>query len=210
MGWGHHPIANAFPDDILHLMKTLNSRISLLALTLAASTAMTSCVSSPYRTSRHHGPSATVHTTYTSLPADYSGDAYYYNDRYYAGGRYEPGTYSYEGRTYNHRYFHNGKYIYGGVYRQHSPSTSYRAPVSRATSASGYVTYRSLPRDYSGDAYYYNDRYYAGGRYEPGTYSYEGRTYNNRYFHDGRYIYGGEYRRTDSDRTPAVVRRDSF
>lgn len=62
--------------------------------------------------------------TYRDLPSNYSGDAYYYNNVYYAGGRYEPGTYSYNGRTYSHRYFHNGQYLYGGDYRQ-SASAGY-------------------------------------------------------------------------------------
>ncbi len=71
-----------------------------------------------------------------------------------------------------------------------------------ASTSTRYVTYRELPKDYSGDAYYYNNRYYAGGRYEPGTYSYQGRTYDNRYFHNGQYIYGGDYRQSASVVSP--------
>ncbi len=170
-------------------MKTPLPHVLLLALPLAAASLLTSCVSGPYQTTL---PSEVGYTTYTSLPAGYSGDAYYYNNRYYAGGRYEPGTYTYQGRRYNNRYFHNGQYIYGGEYRPQA--AVYQEPAIRGASPGGYVTYRTLPRDYSGDAYYYNNRYYAGGRYEPGTYSYRGRTYNHRYFHNGQYIYGGEYR----------------
>lgn len=55
----------------------------------------------------------------------------------------------------------------------------------------GFVTYSRLPVNYTGNAYYYQNRYYSGGRYETGTYRHNGRTYSNRYFHDGRYYYGG-------------------
>ncbi len=178
-------------------MKTSLPRILLLSFLLAASSLLTSCVSDNYPTVRYK-PSESTYTTYASLPADYSGDAYYYNNRYYAGGRYEPGTYTYGGRTYTQRYFHNGQYIYGGEYRPQATSASYRTPAVRVSTPASYVTYRTLPRDYSGDAYHYNNRYYAGGRYEPGTYSYRGRTYSNRYYHNGRYIYGGEYRQQAS------------
>ncbi len=182
-------------------MKTPIPRILLLAVPLAASAFLTACVTEYDQGARYNAGSRIGYNTYAALPADYSGDAYYYNNRYYAGGRYEPGTYTYRGRTYNNRYFYDGQYFYGGDYRQQAASTSYGGPrVSASTSR--YVTYRELPRDYSGDAYYYNNRYYAGGRYEPGTYSYGGRTYDNRYFHNGQYIYGGDYRQSASVVSP--------
>ena len=42
----------------------------------------------------------------------------------------------------------------------------------------GYVTYATLPPNYSGNAYYHNNRYYGGGRHESGHYNYGGRAYN--------------------------------
>lgn len=182
------------PGEYLEIMKLPILPILVLALPLAASSFLASCVSDNYQSTGHNPPSQSRYTTYASLPSDYSGDSYYYNNRYYAGGRYEPGTYSYNGRTYDQRYFHDGQYLYGGNYRQSAASVSYRDPAIRPSTPVGYTTYRTLPRDYSGDAYYYNNQYYAGGRYEPGTYSYNGRTYNQRYFHDGQYLYGGDYR----------------
>lgn len=179
-------------------MKIPTLRQLMLALSLAASSLLVSCVTDHYQGAGYIAPSESRYMTYTSLPSDFSGDAYYYNNRYYAGGRYEPGTYTYGGRSYNDRYFHNGQYIYGGDYRQSASAVSYRDPAVRTSSSTGYTTYRTLPSDYSGDAYYYNNRYYAGGRYEPGTYSHQGRTYNDRYFHNGEYIYGGNYRQPAS------------
>jgi len=175
-------------------MKLTILRKLLFALPLAASLSLVSCVSDHYQSAGSNPLSESSYMTYTTLPSDYSGDSYYYNNRYYAGGRYEPGTYSHNGRTYDQRYFHNGQYLYGGNYRQSGSSVSYSDPAVRTSSTTGYTTYRTLPRDYSGDAYYYNNRYYAGGRYEPGTYSHNGRTYDQRYFHNGQYLYGGNYR----------------
>ncbi len=173
-------------------MKNTMPRMLLFAIPLAASSFLTSCVSE-YSTQPTVGAQGT-YTTYATLPAGYAGDAYYYNNRYYAGGRYEPGTYSYRGQRYDNRYFYNGQYFYGGDYRQQA--------AARASTSPGYVTYRQLPRDYTGDAYYYNNQYYAGGRYEPGTYSYRGKTYTQRYYHNGQYLYGGDYRRSSSDSLP--------
>jgi hypothetical protein len=196
IGWSVDPIAEGVCVSYFWRMKLPIHRHLFVALPLAASALLTSCLTIPYEGTSYSQPSRGGYTTYTALPADYSGDAYYYNNRYYAGGRYEPGTYSYGGRTYDHRYFYNGQYIYGGQYRQQATRNSYQAPVVGLGNPAGYVVYRTLPRDYAGDAYYYNNRYYAGGRYEPGTYTYKGRTYNNRYSHNGQYLYGGEYRTT--------------
>lgn len=70
--------------------------------------------------------------TYGALPVGYSGDAYRYGDRYYYGGLYQRGSYSYGGRAYSDRYYHGGKYYYGGNHRHyggggdHSYRPSYR------------------------------------------------------------------------------------
>ena len=86
-----------------------------------------------------------------------------------------------------------GSDIYGGTYRQYPVARTVQSRGPR-TSGSSYVTYTRLPQNYAGSAYYYNNRYYAGGRYEPGRYTYQGRTYNSRYYHNGQYLYGGSHR----------------
>ena len=192
--WGIHPMENPFARPYQRGMKTLPLRIALLALSSAGLLALGSCETRDYDEVRHDGHGRTGHLTYTTLPADYEGDAYYYNNRYYAGGRYETGRYSYGGRTYTTRYFHDGRYLYGGDYRQHRVSTSYQRQSTRPSGSTQYLTYQTLPTNYSGDAYYYGNRYYAGGRYEPGRYTYRGRSYDHRYFHNGQYLYGGTYR----------------
>jgi hypothetical protein len=80
-------MVNAFVRDYPRSMKSTISRTLLIALPLAASSLLPSCVSDPYIVSSGQDlPSVRSYTTYSSLPADYSGDAYFYNDRYYAGG----------------------------------------------------------------------------------------------------------------------------
>ena len=176
-------------------MKIHSTKVLSLALPVAASLLLASCVSDGNRGGAYRGHVGGGYVTYATLPPDYSGDSYYYNNRYYAGGRYETGRYSYGGRSYGNRYYHNGQYFYGGAYRQY--------PVVRPVptrgprpSGGGYVTYTTLPQGYAGSAYYYNNRYYAGGRYEAGRYSYQGRTYDSRYYHNGQYLYGGSHRLT--------------
>lgn len=173
-------------------MKIHTTRILSLALPVAASLLLGSCVSNEYR-GAHRGHGGGGYVTYASLPPNYAGDSYYYNNRYYAGGRYETGRYSYGGRSYGSRYYHNGRYIYGGTYRQYPVGRTVQTRSPRP-SGSGYVTYTTLPRNFAGSAYHYNNRYYAGGRYETGRYTNQGRTYNSRYYHNGQYLYGGSHR----------------
>lgn len=67
--------------------------------------------------------------TYTTLPSNYSGNAYLYNGRYYSGGQYQNGNYNYQGRTYPTRYFYNGQYFYGGDHRAYGSSLPVRTSV---------------------------------------------------------------------------------
>lgn len=53
--------------------------------------------------------------------------------------------------------------------------------------------YRTLPRGHNSPYYQHNNRYYYGGRYEPGRFNYHGRVYNGRYNHGGHYLYGGNH-----------------
>lgn len=174
-------------------MKFPTPRILNLALPAAATLLLASCVSDGPRGGYHRGPGGGGYVTYATLPPNYAGDSYYYNNRYYAGGRYETGRYSYGGRSYGNRYYHNGQYIYGGSYRQY-PVAHTVQPRGPRPSGSGYVTYTTLPPNFGGSAYYYNNRYYAGGRYETGRYTNQGRTYTGRYYHNGQYLYGGSHR----------------
>ena len=73
------------------------------------------------------GTSTTTTTTtvestpgvWTTIPEDYDGEYFMYDNHYYHGGRYEPGDFTYEGRHYTGRYFHDGKWIYGGKMEHH-------------------------------------------------------------------------------------------
>jgi len=170
-----------------------------------AAFALSSCNSSGHYAERR-APASGGYVTYASLPPNYAGNAYYYNNRYYAGGRYESGRYTHGGRRYTTRYYHNGQYLYGGDYRQQAPSRAVQPRNRRTSGSAGYVTYTTLPQNYSGNAYYYNNRYYAGGRYESGRYSHGGRTYTTRYYHNGQYLYGGDYRQNAG---PGSVQRRS-
>jgi hypothetical protein len=122
-------IATRYPEA----MKKQHPRVQMVLAPLAASLFLASCVSYPEQSAVPHVSARSGYTTYVSLPSGYMGDAYYYNNRYYAGGRYEPGTYSYQGRTYDHRYYHDGQYLYGGNYRQQvseiPPPRSFSRPV---------------------------------------------------------------------------------
>ncbi len=57
----------------------------------------------------------------------------------------------------------------------------------------GYGYYDSLPVGYGDPYYFYNNRYYYGGRWETGRYNYNGHVHAGRYFHNGHYYYGGRY-----------------
>jgi hypothetical protein len=64
-------------------------------------------------------------------------------------------------------------------------------PVGGVGLGAGY--YNTLPRGYNSPYYHYNNRYYYGGRYEPGRYNHNGHFYNGRYNHGGHYLYGGNH-----------------
>ncbi len=95
-------------------MKTKQTMFYITLLSLAASLLLSSCTNTGYN------PGGGGYATYASLPPNYSRTSYYYNNRYYAGGRYETGRYSYGGRVYANRYYHNGQYLYGGAHQQHN------------------------------------------------------------------------------------------
>jgi len=57
---------------------------------------------------------------WTTVPDDYEGDYYIYQDHYYHGGKFERGDFTWEGKHYPGRYFHDGKWIYGGKWEHHA------------------------------------------------------------------------------------------
>ena len=57
--------------------------------------------------------------TYSTLPRNYAGSAYYHQGRYYTGGQHQTGNYNYQGQRYTNRYAHNGQYYYGGQHQNY-------------------------------------------------------------------------------------------
>lgn len=69
-----------------------------------------------------------------------------------------------------------------------------------SSTQSSHGDYTTLPKNYVGNAYYNEGRYYSGGNFQTGKYNYRGRSYNNRYYYNGKYIYGGRYEKHESAR----------
>jgi hypothetical protein len=61
----------------------------------------------------------TTHGVWTTVPDEYDGDYYTYNNHHYYGGKRETGDFEFEGRHYTDRYQHEGKWIYGGEWKHH-------------------------------------------------------------------------------------------
>jgi hypothetical protein len=73
------------------------------------------------------GTSTTTTTTttesagvWTTVPEDYEGDYFIYNNQYYHGGKIEHGDFTFEGHPYHDRYMHDGKWMYGGKWEHHA------------------------------------------------------------------------------------------
>ncbi|OYW76887.1 MAG: hypothetical protein B7Z37_06745 [Verrucomicrobia bacterium 12-59-8] len=97
---------------LVHLQKALLLPAVLLSLSLTA------CVEPLYTNGTGYGG----YGSYSTLPRNYSGNAYQHNGRYYSGGQYQNGNYNYQGRNYDSRYYHNGQYYYGGNHRAYGNS----------------------------------------------------------------------------------------
>ncbi|MHB1081340.1 MAG: hypothetical protein ACYC67_18225 [Prosthecobacter sp.] len=97
----------------------------LLMLPLALSLSISSCVGPGFGGGGGYGNGYSNgyggFNTYSTLPGNFSGSAYNHNGRYYSGGNYQTGNYSYQGRPYTSRYSHNGQYYYGGTHQNYSP-----------------------------------------------------------------------------------------
>ncbi len=97
----------------------------LLILPVALSLGISSCVDTGYAGGGGYGRGyGGGFNTYSSLPSNYNGSAYNHNGRYYSGGNYQTGRYSYQGRPYTSRYSHNGQYYYGGTHQHYTPQRS--------------------------------------------------------------------------------------
>lgn len=113
---------------------------SLLFLPLLATLSITSCVvDSGYAGGGYssRGPSYSGYNTYTTLPSNYYGSAYYSGGRYYSGGNYQTGRYNYQGRTYTNRYQHNGQYYYGGTHAHYPGDGHNHGPQQNVVSPHG-------------------------------------------------------------------------
>lgn len=100
----------------------MNTNPSIILLALAAAT-LSSCVVSDYPSGPVRGSVSSTFGVYNEIPDAYVGDAYRYNNRYYYGGNYERGNYTYKGRQYTNRYNHGGTYYYGGSNEHHGNSS---------------------------------------------------------------------------------------
>ena len=125
---------------------------------LLAAVALNSCVDAGYSGGGYGSvgvggppPSYGGYQTFSTLPGNYSGNAYLYNGRYYSGGRYETGRYQDQGRSYSNRYFYDGRYYYGGTHQHHNGTIH-----SNSSSHTQFRPARSIPS---------NSRYPASSQY---------------------------------------------
>ena len=120
--WGPHLISTSRFKAHPSPMKPTQHKKALLLPTVLLTLSLISCaeptVSGRYN-ANSSGPSSASNgfNTYTTLPTDYSGTAYLLDGRYYSGGQYQNGNYTYQGRNYDNRYLYNGQYYYGGDHR---------------------------------------------------------------------------------------------
>ncbi len=94
----------------------MNIRPALASASTALMLALASC----------SGPSATATLSappppgsvgvIDTLPPGWNQPYYYYNSRFYYGGKWETGTFEHNGHTFPNRYAYNGTYFYGGRY----------------------------------------------------------------------------------------------
>jgi len=106
-------------------MKPHYLKQALLLPTVLLSFSLISCVDPMYSGGAGgYSNNRSGFNTYSTLPPNYSGNAYLYNGRYYSGGQYQTGTYHDHGRQYSDRYYHNGQYYYGGQHRNYPGSNT--------------------------------------------------------------------------------------
>lgn len=92
----------------LHPCRVFIPALAIFSLSSCADPMMSGSGSSSNRGGYH---------SYTTLPRNHSGSAYYHQGRYYTGGQYQTGRYNHQGRQFTSRYYHNGQYYYGGEHK---------------------------------------------------------------------------------------------
>jgi uncharacterized membrane protein len=105
------------------LMKPVLLKKALRIPTVLLTLSLTSCVEPMYPVAYNSGSGF---NTYTTLPTNYSGNAYFYNGHYYSGGQYQNGSYNYQGRAYPGRYLYDGQHFYGGNHTAYGNSIAAR------------------------------------------------------------------------------------
>ena len=115
-------------------MKPAHLKKALLLPTVLLTLSLISCADPSFSggyNGNSNGPSyaGSGFNTYTTLPTNYSGNAYLYHGRYYSGGQYQNGNYTYQGRPYTNRYNYNGQYYYGGDHRSYGSSLPVQSNV---------------------------------------------------------------------------------
>lgn len=87
--------------------------------------------------------------------------------------------------------------------------------TTKTTTVEGPGVWATVPDDYEGDTFIYQNRYYHGGKYEKGDFVWEGKHYPDRYFHDGKWLYGGKWEhharkeaRKEEKREERALKRD--
>jgi hypothetical protein len=105
-----------------------NSMKRYLLSALGLALTLTSCEVAPYGTGVTSVGVGVGY--YDTLPVGWGNPYYYYGNRYYYGGLWEPGRFFYNGRYYSGRYSHRGQYYYGGHYHPHHTSGYHRSTTT--------------------------------------------------------------------------------
>jgi len=89
-------------------------RSALLILLAGVAFSVSSCVVPEQRVPEAPAPGSVG--VLEVPPVTWNQPYFYYNSRYYYGGKWETGNFEYRGHTFTNRYLHNGHYLYGGRY----------------------------------------------------------------------------------------------
>jgi len=104
---------------VLFMKATFLSFLTIVALGLAVAPLRAEPPPGSTTTTTQTTTTETSPGVWTTVPEDYEGNVYFYDNHYYHGGRYEPGDFTWEGKHYTGRYQHDGKWIYGGKWDRH-------------------------------------------------------------------------------------------
>jgi hypothetical protein len=99
--------------------KTMKSKVILMSIA-AAGLAFAPFVKAEPPVTTTTTTTVSTPGVWTTVPDDFEGDYFIYNNHYYHGGKYEKGDFVWEGRHYHDRYMHDGKWMYGGKWEHHA------------------------------------------------------------------------------------------